>query len=115
MNAFVVKIGSSTLVDPAGDIRGDVIEARVRELVRLRRQGFRPVLVSSGAVASGMGRLGMDARPAALPDLQALAAVGQGVLFQRYVEAFSPHGFYGSEDKAVALITSFIVRHSQKQ
>ena len=92
MNAFVVKIGSSTLVDPAGDIRGDVIEARVRELVRLRRQGFRPVLVSSGAVASGMGRLGMDARPTALPDLQALAAVGQGVLFQRYVEAFSPHG-----------------------
>ena len=92
MSAFVVKIGSSTLVDQAGALRDEIIESRVRELVRLRRQGQRPVLVSSGAVASGMGRLGLSDRPTALPDLQALAAVGQGALFQRYVEAFAPHG-----------------------
>ena len=92
MSAFVVKIGSSTLVDASGALRDEIIESRVRELVRIHRQGLRPVLVSSGAVACGMGRLGMAERPAGLPDLQALAAVGQGVLFQRYVEAFSPHG-----------------------
>lgn len=92
MNVVVVKIGSSTLVDGDGRLRAEVIEARVRDLVRLARQGLRPVLVSSGAVASGMGRLGVAERPTALPDLQALAAVGQGVIFQRYVEAFAPHG-----------------------
>ncbi|MBI2683867.1 MAG: glutamate 5-kinase [Actinobacteria bacterium] len=89
--AFVVKLGSSTLVDESGRLRDSVIEARVRDLVRLRRQGLRPVLVSSGAVASGVGRLGLPARPTAVADLQAASAVGQGVIFQRYVQAFAPH------------------------
>jgi glutamate 5-kinase len=50
------------------------------------------VLVTSGAIACGLGRLGLSERPTALPDLQAASAVGQGVLFQRYSEAFAPHG-----------------------
>jgi len=87
----VAKLGSSTLVDADGHLRTEVLEARVRDLVRLRRLGHRPVLVSSGAIACGLGRLGIRERPSALPDLQAASAVGQGVLFQRYLELFSGH------------------------
>ena len=91
MAVIVVKLGSSTLVDASGELRHDVLEARVRDLVRVRRQGNHPVLVTSGAIACGLGRLGISERPSALPDLQAASAVGQGVLFQRYAEAFAPH------------------------
>ncbi|MGD9570829.1 MAG: glutamate 5-kinase [Thermoleophilia bacterium] len=92
MAVLVAKLGSSTLVDDAGELRHEVLEARVRDLVRVRRQGHHPVLVTSGAIACGLGRLGIRERPTALPDLQAASAVGQGVLFQRYAEAFAPHG-----------------------
>jgi len=88
---LVVKLGSSTLVDAEGELRHEVLEARVRDLVRVRRQGHHPVLVTSGAIACGLGRLGISERPTALPDLQAASAVGQGVLFQRYAAAFAPH------------------------
>ena len=62
MAVLVVKLGSSTLVGPGGRLRDDVLEARVRDLVRVRRQGHHPVLVTSGAIACGMGRLGMAER-----------------------------------------------------
>jgi glutamate 5-kinase len=88
---LVVKLGSSTLVDDDGQLRDDVLEARVRDLVRVLRQGHQPVLVTSGAIACGLGRLGIRERPTALGDLQAASAVGQGVLFQRYAAAFAPH------------------------
>jgi len=91
MAILVAKLGSSTLVDGAGRLRDDILEARVRDLVRVRRQGHHPVLVTSGAIACGVGRLGLALRPSALPDLQAASAVGQGVLFQRYAAAFAPH------------------------
>lgn len=92
MSIIVIKLGSSTLVAPDGSLRDAVLDARVRDIVRIRRQGHRPVLVSSGAVACGVGRLGLTPRPGAVADLQAASAVGQGVLFQRYSELFSPHG-----------------------
>lgn len=91
MAVIVAKLGSSTLVDERGELREAVLEARVRDLVRAHRQGHRPVLVSSGAIACGIGRLGIDRRAATLPDLQAASAVGQGILFQRYREAFGRH------------------------
>jgi glutamate 5-kinase len=89
---LVAKLGSSTLVDADGRLRDEVLEARVQDLLRARRMGHRPVLVSSGAIACGLARLGFAARPTALPDLQAASAVGQGVLFQHYQKAFAPHG-----------------------
>jgi glutamate 5-kinase len=92
MATMVVKIGTSSLVDAAGQLRDDVLEQRVAELVRVRRQGHRPVLVTSGAIACGLGSLGITERPTALPDLQAASAVGQGVLFRRYLQAFEGHG-----------------------
>lgn len=92
MSVIVAKLGSSTLVDEEGLIRDEVLEMRVRDLVRARRQGHHPVLVSSGAIACGFRSLGFAERPTALPDLQAASAVGQGLLYRRYLEAFAPHG-----------------------
>lgn len=89
---LVAKIGSSTLVGGDASIRQDVIEARAADLVEARRMGLRVVLVSSGAIACGLGRLGFAARPGTLPDLQAASAVGQGTLFNRYESAFAAHG-----------------------
>lgn len=91
MAVIVVKIGTSSLVGPGGEVREGILAGRVAELVRLRRQGYQPVLVTSGAIACGLGRLGFTERPTAVPDLQAASAVGQGVLFQRYLDAFSSH------------------------
>lgn len=87
----VVKIGTSTLVDSEGAFREEVLEARVADLVALRAAGYRPVLVTSGAIALGLARLGITGRPTLLPALQAASAVGQGVLIKRYIRAFGAH------------------------
>ena len=89
---IVIKIGSSTLVDEDGNLRDDVLGARVAEIAALRDAGMHPVLVSSGAIACGLGVLGIASRPDALPDLQAASAVGQGALFARYITAFTANG-----------------------
>lgn len=83
----VVKLGSAALatVDLA---------ALVGEMVTARTAGVELVVVSSGAVSSGMERLGVTERPAELPRVQALAAVGQVDLLWRYREAFSAHGVH---------------------
>lgn len=91
MAVVVVKIGTSTLVDADGAFREDVLESRVSDLVGLLRAGHHPVLVTSGAIALGLARLGVARRPTALPDLQAASAVGQGILIKRYIRAFAEH------------------------
>jgi len=91
VSVIVAKLGSSTLVDADGRLRTELLDARVRDLVRLRRLGHRPILVSSGAIACGLGRLGIRERPTSLPDLQAASAVGQGILFQHYLTHFEAH------------------------
>ena len=91
-HVIVIKIGSSTLVDEMGTLRDDVLDARVAEIAALRDAGMHPVLVSSGAIACGLGVLGIASRPDALPDLQAASAVGQGALFARYITAFAANG-----------------------
>ena len=91
-DVIVIKVGSSTLVDEAGGLREDVLARRVAEVAGLRAQGLHPVLVSSGAIACGIGTLGFSRRPDALPDMQAASAVGQGALFARYIAEFGRHG-----------------------
>ncbi len=91
-DAIVIKIGSSTLVDGSGALREEVLGRRVAEIAALAAEGQRPVLVSSGAIACGLGRLGFGVRPDALPDLQAASAVGQGALFAHYITEFGRHG-----------------------
>ena len=98
---FVVKIGSSLLTDPASGLARAAIDGWCNQLAELSAAGRRPLIVSSGAVAEGVARLGWPGRPADLPRLQAAAAVGQMGLVQAYESAFSRHGRH----TAVVLLT----------
>ena len=86
----VVKIGSSILSGPSG-IDRDHIAALVGEIAALRQRGYELILVSSGAIAAGMTRLGLRERPKTVPARQAAAAVGQIRLMALYDECFSRH------------------------
>jgi glutamate 5-kinase len=69
----------------------------VDQIAALQRNGFQTILVSSGAVAEGMMRLGWDKRPHALYELQAAAAVGQMGLVQAYESSFQQHGIHTAQ------------------
>jgi glutamate 5-kinase len=88
----VVKVGSSSLTTPDGEIDGDRIAALAAALSARRQDGGQVVLVSSGAIASGLAPLGLSKRPRDLATQQAAASVGQGLLIARYTAAFARHG-----------------------
>lgn len=89
---LTVKVGSSTLTYDSGKLNLDRIEHLVRELADLAHSGRQVILVSSGAIAVGRSRLGIDHRPKTTPEKQALAAVGQGILMQTYEKLFAEYG-----------------------
>ncbi|MGD8860621.1 MAG: glutamate 5-kinase [Myxococcales bacterium] len=86
---IVVKIGSRAIVSGGPEGRFASLADQAAEL---RQRGHTVVLVSSGAVALGGRRLGLETRPKALPMLQAAAAVGQSRMIQAYEQAFARHG-----------------------
>ncbi|MDR3202086.1 MAG: glutamate 5-kinase, partial [Bifidobacteriaceae bacterium] len=88
----VVKVGSSSLTDPAGFLAPDRLTALADALADRHAGGRRVVLVSSGAQAAGMGPLGLTRRPRNLAEAQAAASVGQGLLLARYTAAFGARG-----------------------
>jgi glutamate 5-kinase len=88
---WVVKVGSALLTDDGRGLNAQIIAELVGQIAALRASGCEVVLVSSGAVAAGLVRLGWRQRPAQLHDLQAAAAVGQSVLVQTYENAFRQH------------------------
>lgn len=88
----VVKIGSSSLTGPDGHLDLDALRALVGVLAARRAAGGQVVLVTSGAVAAGIGPLGLPGRPRDVATMQAAASVGQGLLVARYAEAFGTHG-----------------------
>ena len=88
---LVVKIGSSSLTGADGQLHRPTIRRLVGDLALLHAQGLEVILVSSGAVAAGMGRLGMAERPTAIAELQAVAAVGQNLLVHTYESLFRRH------------------------
>jgi len=89
---WVVKIGSALLTNDGKGLDVDAIAGWVKQMAELRLQGIELVLVSSGAVAAGMRRLGWDARPTEIHQLQAAAAVGQMSLIQTYEVEFQRYG-----------------------
>ena len=89
---IVVKVGTSTLTHPGGHLALGRMEALVRQLSDLAAEGRQLVLVTSGAVGAGMGRLGLTRRPAETLAKQALAALGQGLLMHRYEALFAEYG-----------------------
>lgn len=93
----VVKVGSSSLRDAAGHLDDAQVRNLSTQVVALRAQGVRVVVVSSGAVAAGMGRLGLASRPTDTPTLQAAAAAGQGALVHSYQQVLDEHGLVGAQ------------------
>ncbi|HHX77473.1 MAG TPA: glutamate 5-kinase [Firmicutes bacterium] len=89
---IVVKIGTSTLTHANGNLNLIFIERLVREIADLKNQGKKMLLVSSGAIGAGMGRLGLDRKPKTIPEKQALAAIGQGILIHVYEKIFAEYG-----------------------
>ena len=88
----VVKVGSSSLTTAAGEIAGEAIDTLAAALAVRRQDNTQLVLVSSGAIASGLVPLGLSRRPRDLATQQAAASVGQGLLMARYTAAFARHG-----------------------
>lgn len=88
----VVKVGSSTITYPNGKRNFSRIDRLARELADLQNQGKEMILVTSGAVAVGVDRLGLPCKPATIPGKQAAAAVGQGVLMHTYEKFFADYG-----------------------
>ena len=92
MSRIVVKVGSSSLTTRQGHLDPERVDAIVEALADARGRGDEVVLVSSGAIAAGLGPLGLARRPRDLPTQQAAASVGQGALVARYSERFAARG-----------------------
>ncbi|MFT0212585.1 glutamate 5-kinase [Pseudomonas sp. F1_0610] len=98
---WVVKIGSALLTGDGKGLDRQAMAIWVQQMVALRQAGIDLVLVSSGAVAAGMSRLGWTSRPSAIHELQAAAAVGQMSLVKAWQTSFAEH----SEHTAQILLT----------
>jgi glutamate 5-kinase len=98
---IVIKVGSSSITHETGLLDLGRIEKLSREIADLMASGKEVVLVSSGAVAAGLGKLGLKERPKTIPEKQAVAAVGQGVLIHIYGKVFGEY----SQTVAQVLLT----------
>lgn len=92
VNRVVVKVGTSTITYENGLLNFDRIDKLARQLSDLHNQGKEVVLVTSGAIGVGVGKLGLKAKPSTIPEKQAAAAVGQGILLHIYEKFFSEYG-----------------------
>ncbi|MFZ9015985.1 MAG: glutamate 5-kinase, partial [Ilumatobacteraceae bacterium] len=88
----VAKIGTASITDASGQISGTAVAQLVDEVAGLRAAGHDVIVVSSGAVAAGVAALSMESRPTDMRTLQAVSAVGQARLIERYRGEFDRHG-----------------------
>jgi glutamate 5-kinase len=86
VSTVVVKLGSSLVADEHGAVRSDVLSRICDEVAALHHAGHAVIVVTSGAIARGMGVMALPLRPRAIDELQAASAVGQGKLYQVYDE-----------------------------
>jgi len=94
---WIIKIGSALLTNGGQGLAVDAIDAWVEQIAALRQTGREVLLVSSGAVAEGLTRLGWTRRPHALHKLQAAAAIGQMGLVQAYESRFQKYGLHTAQ------------------
>ncbi len=92
MSCLVIKLGSSIVADERGEVRTDVLGRICDQLAELHYAGRSPIVVTSGAIARGMGVMELPLRPRAIDELQAASAVGQGKLYQVYDELLRARG-----------------------
>ncbi len=93
----VVKVGTNVLTGPDGRLDRARLQALTDQVQRIRQAGRKVVLVSSGAIGAGMGKLGIERRPSDLRHLQACAAVGQGFLMRAYEECLAQYGSHAAQ------------------
>jgi len=106
----VLKVGSSSLTFPGGGVDPSAIERVAGMVARCWAAGFPTVLVTSGAVATGLPILGFERRPKGLADYQVAAAVGQSRLMQHYADALADHGLIGGQ----VLLTKDVLANRQQ-
>jgi len=107
---IVVKIGSSSLTGADGRLSEDAVSRLADALAAERSRGRQIILVTSGAIAAGIGPMGLPARPRDLEMQQAAASVGQGILIAAYSAAFARHGLTVGQ---VLLTTEDMVRRTR--
>lgn len=90
---IVIKVGTSTLAhSESGHLNLYRIEHLIREIADLHNAGKEIIFVTSGAIAAGIGKMNLKAKPETIPENQALAAIGQGVLMHIYEKFFAEYG-----------------------
>jgi glutamate 5-kinase len=89
---LVVKLGSSIVADERGEVRADVLAGICEQISELHHAGRGVVVVTSGAIARGMGMMSIPVRPRSMDELQAASAVGQGKLYRVYDQLLSERG-----------------------
>jgi glutamate 5-kinase len=94
---LIVKVGSALVTNNGAGLALPALAEWARQIAALHGAGKRVVLVSSGAIAAGMQRLGWASRPHEIHSLQAAAAVGQMGLAQAYESVFSQHGLHTAQ------------------
>ena len=94
---WVIKIGSAMITNDGQGLNHEAIQSWVHQIAALRESGKEILLVSSGAVAEGMARLGWKLRPHALHELQAAAALGQMGLVQNFESCFKQHDIHTAQ------------------
>lgn len=107
MKRIIIKVGTSVITEDNGKICSERTEGLARGILSARSRGIEVALVSSGAIAAGMERLGLQERPTDIDMLQAVAAVGQGMLVHMYSNLFSA----GGQVAAQVLLTRHDLSH----
>lgn len=106
---IVVKVGSTVITTETGRLDRGRLASIVAQIAALKARDYQVILVTSGAIAAGLERLGLEARPTAIPELQASASVGQGLLLQQYTGLFEEHGIHVGQ----VLLTQYDINHRE--
>lgn len=96
-HSVVVKVGTRVLTDAQGRLDRSRIKILSAQLCRIADSGRQVIMVSSGAVGAGVGKLGLARRPSGVAQLQAVAAIGQAGLIQAYESALAEHGRHAAQ------------------
>lgn len=108
---IVIKIGTSTLAHPTGHLNIRRVEELCKVISDIKNAGHQVILVSSGAIGMGVGKLGLTCRPRDIPTKQAAAAVGQCELMYTYDKLFSEY----RHNVAQILLTASDVDHDDRR
>lgn len=107
----VIKVGTSTLTHPSGQINIRLMEELVKTISDIKNSGYEIALVTSGAIGLGAARLGLKERPKDTPTKQACAAVGQCELMNMYDKLFNDYNIIAAQ----VLLTKYVLSDERKE